>query len=300
MWFYGGSEPKLTNCIFSGNSASSGGGIFSVHMQNTHPRVTNCIFSGNIASGDGGGVCTFHDFTTFANCTFSDNQASGDGGAYCISNNGGTADFNNCIFWGNTAAGEGPQIAVKVGTSTVNYSNVQGGKSDIYDPYVRLVWGSGNIGDDLVNDAPLFVDADGADDIVGTEDDNLRLSNGSPCIDAGDNNSVPVDINDIDNDGNTVEPFPWDLDGRPRIIDGDCNDTDIVDMGAYEFGWLYLGDFAGGCDVDFVDFAVLGLTWRKEDGQAGYDPNCNISLPADSLIDEKDLKIFTDNWLSKQ
>jgi hypothetical protein len=86
-----------------------------------------------------------------------------------------------------------------------------------------------------------------------------------------------------------------DLDSRARFADGDCNTTEIVDMGAYEFDWAYIGDFAGGCDVDFVDFAYLALTWLKEDGEPGYDYLCDISIPADNFINVSDLKIFTDN-----
>ncbi len=62
--------------------------------------------------------------------------------------------------------------------------------------------------------------------------------------------------------------------------------------------WHMLGDFNGGNDVDSVDFSVLALTWQKAQGQAGYDPNCDISIPADDIIDEKDIKIFTDYWLA--
>ena len=126
---------------------------------------------------------------------------------------------------------------------------------------------------------------------------NLRLQYISPCIDAADNAYVPPDSNDLDGDGNTTEPIPYDLDEHPRIVDGDCNTTEVVDMGAYEFSYLYLGDFAGGCDVDFLDFRVLGLVWLTEEGQAGYDPNCDIAVPFDGVIEEKDLKVFTDNWL---
>jgi len=50
----------------------------------------------------------------------------------------------------------------------------------------------------------------------------------SPCIDAGDNWAVPADTTDLDGDGNTTEPIPFDLDGNPRIV------GDAVDMGAYE------------------------------------------------------------------
>jgi hypothetical protein len=98
------------------------------------------------------------------------------------------------------------------------------------------------------NADPLFVDADGPDNIVGTEDDNLRLSAGSPCIDAGDNTAVPAGVT-------------TDLGGRLRFVDGDCNDTDIVDMGAYEFAFVYFGDLDGDCDVDFADFGYFANNW---------------------------------------
>jgi len=134
--------------------------------------------------------------------------------------------------------------------------------------------------------------------MAGTEDDNLRLSPDSPCIDAGDNSSVPADTADLDGDGNTTEPIPFDLDGHPRIIDGDCNDSNIVDIGAYEFAWAYIGDFDDECDVDFEDFAIFALAWLTEPGQPQYNPACEISIPADNSIDWHDLDILTDNWLT--
>jgi len=52
-----------------------------------------------------------------------------------------------------------------------------------------------------------------------------------------------------------------DIDGQPRFMDGDCNGAIIVDMGAYEFAWVYLGDLDGDCDVDFVDFGIFAGNW---------------------------------------
>jgi len=76
--------------------------------------------------------------------------------------------------------------------------------------------GAGNI--DLY---PDFVDADGPDETVGTEDDNLRLSASSPCIDAGYNDALPPTVS-------------TDLDGYQRVVDGNNDGTATVDMGAYE------------------------------------------------------------------
>ena len=78
-----------------------------------------------------------------------------------------------------------------------------------------LYGGTGNTGDD-----PRFIDADGPDGIYGTTDDNLRLQHNSPVIDAGDNTAVTA---------------VTDLDGQPRIVDGNGDEINIVDMGAYEF-----------------------------------------------------------------
>jgi len=218
---YNNSGPTVMNCTFSGNSAACDGG--GMDNENSSPMVSNCAFIGNSATGDswGGGMCNANESDpTVTNCTFSGNSAYMGGGMYNDTyDEGSNPTLTNCILWGNTAP-TGPQIYSEAGSSpTISYCDVQGGYT-----------GTGNINAD-----PCFVDADGPDNIVGTEDDNLRLSAGSPCIDAGDNTTVPPDTADLDGDGNTAEPIPWDLDGRPRVIDGDCNGTDIVDMGAYEY-----------------------------------------------------------------
>ncbi|MHC4478468.1 MAG: right-handed parallel beta-helix repeat-containing protein [Planctomycetota bacterium] len=265
-----GSSPEVTNCTFSGNSASSAGG--GMRNSNSDANVTNCTFSGNSA-GIGGGMSDSNSDANVTNCTFSGNSGGG------MFNSNSDPTVTNCIFWGN----DDPQINNSSSSPTVTYSDVQGGYP-----------GTGNIDED-----PLFVDADGPDGTAGTEDDNLRLTCASPCIDSGDNNSLPDDIADLDDDGNTAETLPLDLDGAARIIDGECNDTNIVDMGTYEFyvdyvdldcdgdvDWLdlsfmsdyWLTDRSGGvwcgpCDVDssgrvnFVDYAMLAAHWLEDFNQ---------------------------------
>jgi hypothetical protein len=211
-------QSAIINCTFIGNTAGDksdtlttqggwGGGV-GVYGEREF-SITNCVFSGNTAYSGlrsesfGGGVFTYYNTTNVLGCSFSGNTADY-GGAV----SGGS--IANSILWGNTATVEGPEV---YDMESVNFCNVQGG-------YER----GGNIDLD-----PLFADADGDDSIVGTADDDLRLTAGSPCIDVASNNLIGRDWADLDGDGNTNEKVPYDLDGNPRI------ENDIVDMGAYEF-----------------------------------------------------------------
>ena len=74
------SSPTVTNCSFSGNTATTrgGGGMFN---NNSSPTVTNCTFSGNTAAFSGGGMFNFNSNPTVSNTGFCDNtpdQIAGD------------------------------------------------------------------------------------------------------------------------------------------------------------------------------------------------------------------------------
>ena len=108
----------------------------------------------------------------------------------------------------------------------------------------------------------------------GVEDDfgDLHLLTGSPCIDAGDPNYVPVQNEK-------------DMDGQQRVIG--CR----VDIGADEF--VYLGDIEPDGDVDFMDFAIFAGRW--------YDTTCGecagADLTGDGIVDAYDLAKLAENWL---
>jgi hypothetical protein len=281
----------ITNCTFIGNSAcclvdigyGQGGGM----SNNGYAAITNCTFSGNSASSAyygyygslGGGVCSEGFGVRVTNCTLSRNIAGSGGGILGL---GPIEIIIDCsILYGNMASygnEYGNEMAlIYVFEADVDYSDVKGGKDAVYvDPdWVELNWGLGNIDAD-----PLLIDADGPDDIIGTEDDNLRLFPDSPCIDTANNVAIPIGIE-------------TDLDGRDRLADGDCNTTIIVDMGAFEFTYAYFGDFDSDCDVDFLDFAIQASFWLTGELLADIAPT-----PAgDGIVDASDLAVLCDNWL---
>ncbi len=235
---YDGS-PTISHCIFSGNWAIAGGGIFIDVEENStiSPILTNCIFLEN--SADYGGAIGIGSWmgennATLVNCLFRDNSAALFGGVMDVWNYLGSTDIEliNCTLAGNSAP-NGNALSfdsdLQAYPSNLQVSNCilwngndeiwNGDGSTITINYSDIQSGWSGPGENNINVDPNFIDAD---------NDNFHLLAGSQCIDAGDNNALPPDTADLDGDGNTTEPTPWDLDGNPRII------GDEVDMGCYE------------------------------------------------------------------
>jgi len=229
-------SPSVTNCTFNGNSANNGGGIANVN-EGSLPTVTNCGFSGNAANYGGGMYNYNNSIPMVTNCTFTGNTAVIYGGGMSNSDSA-AATVINCIVWGNT----GGQIDYSTdGTATVTYSDVQGGHG-----------GTGNIDSD-----PLFVDADGADNVAGTTDDDVHLQTTSPCVNAGD----PIDAAylgqaDIDTEVR-VQQCRVDMGADESYYFRDCNNNTIADE----------------CDLE----ACTGQEWCDDCNGNGILDICDIN-----------------------
>jgi hypothetical protein len=111
----------VSDCIFSGNSATFGGAIADAGT------LSNCTFSNNHASSSGGAVQGAEAITT---CTFSDNSSGGDGGAVV-----GAATIVSSTFVGNSAATAGGAVnasgslAISGSTFTDNRASTGGAVS---------------------------------------------------------------------------------------------------------------------------------------------------------------------------
>ncbi|HNT74341.1 MAG TPA: Ig-like domain-containing protein, partial [Anaerolineae bacterium] len=211
-WWSG--RPELINTVFSGNSAARGGGMSNAY--NVTSTLTGVIFYNNQASSWGGGLDNFESLATLVNVTFYGNSAGESGGGIYNDSNSQSL-VSNSILWGNTAP-TGAQVYHESSASTIAYSDIEGGCP------------AGATCSNIIDSDPQFVDAANGD---------LHLGLSSLALDAGDNTAVPTDTLDLDNDGDIVEPLPYDLDGGPRLFDSLAPDTGngappLVDMGAYE------------------------------------------------------------------
>lgn len=276
------SAPQFVTCMFHGNSSPYGGAI--QHYESTGGLHVNCVFTGNTASMMGGAIQLNNSMPFFVNCTVAANSATEGGGIHGWLPS--TAMVANCILWGNTDyTGFSESAQVTTTTAQLFYSCVQG--------WTGIAGGLGNTGTD-----PLLADPDGLDNLVGTDDDNVRIRPGSPCIDAGDNTMLPPDFTDLDADGDTVEPTPLDATGYPRFeddpttVDTGVGPSPIVDMGAFEFVLPCPADLDLDRDVDNDDLLILEAC-ASGPGIGYTDVACEMADLDDDLdVDQTDFGLM--------
>jgi predicted outer membrane repeat protein len=259
------------DCIFRGNTSLSTGGAVDVESNLSNCRFVNCVFSANSSQQLGGAVFVAGTTAALINCTLNNNNAVGSGGGACFFGKATAGAIDNCVLWANTApaaSGQAAQVSVVTpATLEMNYSCVQ-----------DLDGSLGGIGN--IDDNPLFVDADGADNIHGTADDDLRLNAGSPCIDAGNNAAVPAGVvTDIAGNPRFVDD--------PATIDTGAGDPPIVDLGAHEFA---LGrncpvDINNSGSVDVDDLIAVILSW----GCVNPPGPCDADVDGSGTVDVDDL-----------
>jgi predicted outer membrane repeat protein len=189
----------ISHCEFRMNTANTGGALFATAPNQTALSIVNSLFAGN-AANQGGAIALDHAAGKIALCTFSSNAATLGGALHVAYGTSGGWKLSNSILWGNGST----QIAMEQTSALldVSYCDIKGGQASVSPGTGTLVWGPGNI-----DSNPMFVDS------------GFRLGSASPCLDAGDNVQVPLDVLDLDGDGNAVEQLPFDLSALPRFIE---------------------------------------------------------------------------------
>lgn len=281
IYVYWGSNTEIDTCTFAQNSSTgaNGGAIWDIIPEGQY-TISKSTFSENSAHLCGGAI--YHESSLPAplicsNCLFDDNAAIQGGGVYFYYE--AVSTLTNCTFSNNSAVNGGSIGCNSFEQSypnsiTVSNSILWDGNGTIWNndsssisiQYSNIFegWtGQGNISTN-----PLFADPNHG---------NLNLLAGSPCIDTGDNTAVTETT---------------DLNGRPRIFDGDGNGSATVDMGAYEYQpfIIYVDDSATNganngtswenafiCLQDALSAAVYGDQLRVAQGT--YKPDRSTAYP---------------------
>ncbi len=178
---------SLEGFQLSNGQSYNGGGVYM-----NGGSLSNCVVKNCIADNTGGGVYALGS-PVISQCTFFDNGAWG---SYSYSAVHGGRLYN-CSILGNTSCG-----------TAVNSIIWNTGRAPASEGFTNCCtdWATGV---NCITNDPLFIST-----TYGSV--NLRLQPGSPCIDAGLNQSWMAAATD--------------LDGKPRILGS------AVDIGAYEFG----------------------------------------------------------------
>jgi predicted outer membrane repeat protein len=302
-----GASVTVSNCNFDQNTANGGtGGALAV--KDAVLGVEDCTFTGNQAIGGSGGAISVEGTgnLTAVRCQIRSNVASGGTGGGLSVRNAGQANVIDSVFFGNStpsggglainldntagltldrctvAGNSGTAPAVRAnGSSVLNASSsivfnhssnvVKAALATTNFSYCNIQGGQPGVGN--LNANPLFVNLASGD---------LRLSPGSPSIDTG-NPSLAITGKD--------------LDGDPRILDGDLNASLLLDQGADEFAPLRLavtGTFGAGNTIS-INTTPNGASFLAGILIVGVQPSELLLVPLGILFSNP-LSATIINW----
>jgi nitrous oxidase accessory protein NosD len=243
MLIFGQSHLTITNNIISGNFAGAGGGILIHSTTFSRTRIDQNLIVGNQANLGGAIIAAGLTGERLINNTIVNNDTAQGAGVFLAT----SSSFDGSSVKNNIIVAEQNQTAVDCSIATFAsiefaFNNVFSPQGSAYGPSCGLLDLTENISAN-----PNF-----ADESVG----NYQLRLGSPSIDAGTN---------------LVQGLPaTDLNGDPRVVDGDADGVAVIDMGAFEYNGrpiAYAGpDQTVACGSDCSADVTL-------DGRESYDPD---------------------------
>lgn len=230
-------------CSYDCNPSGAG-----IYLYGGNIMIVNCLISNNIANGFGlvlgGGITAFDHFPldndtaniTIINSMVSDNTAfsttnSASGGGVYAS---GNVTVINSLFANNLRDGAGGAGVSIYASNNITFLNSSTWDYNFGDPFYQE---SGTLtinNSAIISDNPAGIDninvtAPGFNPLfVDYSNGNFRLQEASILREAGNSSYLPLDTYDLDNDGDTSETIPLDLDGNLR-------EDGTVDIGPFEY-----------------------------------------------------------------
>ena len=252
-----GSDASFERCLFTENTAWNMGGAMRNHRSSS-PDISNSIFWANQSERRGGTIANAGDsIVKLTNCTITDNMAIQSAGGIRVADNA-RGLLQNCIVWDNSdrsGVSENAQLyETGNGEFTVSYSCIQ--------DWSGRYGGIGNIGDD-----PL---------LIGAVNGDFHLTEGSPCIDAGDP--------DYAHAAGLIDFYR-----APRVVGAE------IDMGVSEYLPIGRIDANGDGIVNLLDYAPIAECWQNLDEDLTILQKVDIT--GDGIVDILDLAGVAIHWL---
>lgn len=208
---------RIDRCSFINNIGLNGGGFYLMRSMDKECRISNLLFDDNFSGHFGGGFALMDVSPEIYNVLVINNRSEG------VSCNGiffyghCSPKLSNCIVYGNYPMGPFIGDTTQMWAWTTDgfapefyHCLIEGGLKYIHSGDLIQVF------EDVIDTDPLFVDA---------EHHDFRLSEGSPCRDAGDE-KTPAFITE-----------GLDLAGMLRVL------NDRIDMGPYEYSGASVDHF---------------------------------------------------------
>lgn len=225
------STGDFTDCTFQDINTGLDGTIYSYYRDH---NFTRCKFIDIHGDAYGSAVYSHGNTQNFYDCLFVRCNTP-NRGQVLSGRNSAVMNLYNCTFY--LATGATPAFSSYNANATDVTYNIYNGIVQVTDPatdyagteygtinyYNSLVVGSGGSSSWTLTETNTIdqgANIDGSPGFTDDTSDDFTLLNTSICIDAG-NNSYNDQVED--------------LIGNPRIVDGDGDFTDTIDLGCYEY-----------------------------------------------------------------
>ncbi len=237
---------NISDNEFIENTSNNCGAIYS--LSNSNLNIIQNIFVSNAAIHKSGGVCIENNSGTISieNNTFFKNKVNLSNGNFPPSTNKGSDLYLNTritnqgpinlTIQNNNSFSEYTETSIYCdGTDqpSFNNNNFYNSNGDVFGGVCSI----NSISNDNISEDPLYIDP---------ENNNFRLTINSPSIDTGNNNAPNLTTNDIT--------------GVTRILDGNNDNVDVVDIGAFEYN-----------PNGIMEFSSNSLTFQENSNTASID-----------------------------
>jgi predicted outer membrane repeat protein len=266
MW---GRVETLTGCRFTGNVATqNGGGVYAI----ANLTIENGLFYENQAASFGGGIYGQDCNVVIRNCTLAGNHANQYGGAY---NDEGTTLVLNSILWNNSDT-----------TNDLYRAQIHGWQKPVVEYSCVTGWTlvEGGLGNFAID--PLFADPNNGDYHLQSAAGRQNPAGGDWVMDAQTSRCIDA--------------------GSPSMSLGQetKNSANLrIDMGCYggtaeasrtPAGWSLPADLNNDGAVNVEDFAILSSSW----GSSNIWP-LHPDLTRNGTVDLDDLGLLIESWMGQ-